>query len=76
MALTTIRYSAQNSVAIGGVSDITGLEASGGSIQNDPKETLDSLGPWPAGCPTPPLTIPCQFDILLCELGTSGIGCK
>jgi hypothetical protein len=37
MALTAIRYGAQNSVAIGGTADIAGLEAAGGSIENDPK---------------------------------------
>ncbi len=36
MALTAIRYAAQNSVAIGGTADITGLEAADGSIENDP----------------------------------------
>jgi hypothetical protein len=36
LALTAIRYAAQNSVAIGGTADITGLEAAGGSIGNDP----------------------------------------
>jgi hypothetical protein len=36
MALTAIRYAAQNSVAIGGTADITGLGAVGGSIENDP----------------------------------------
>jgi hypothetical protein len=39
MALTAIRYGAQNSVAIGGTADITGLEAAGGSIENDPNRT-------------------------------------
>jgi hypothetical protein len=39
MALTAIRYGAQNSVAIGGTADITGLEAAGGSIENDPQPT-------------------------------------
>ena len=39
LALTAIRYGAQNSVAIGGTAEITGLEAAGGSIENDPKET-------------------------------------
>jgi hypothetical protein len=39
MALTAIRYGAQNSVAIGGTADITGLEAAGGSIENDPSRT-------------------------------------
>ena len=43
MALIAIRYGAQNSVAIGGTADITGLEAAGGSVQNDPK--LTSVGP-------------------------------
>lgn len=38
-ALTAIRYGAQNSVAIGGTADITGLEVAGGSIENDPKPT-------------------------------------
>jgi hypothetical protein len=37
VALTAIRYAAQNSVAIGGTADITGLEAVGGSIENDPQ---------------------------------------
>jgi hypothetical protein len=36
LALTAIRYGAQNSVAIGGTADIKGLEAAGGSIENDP----------------------------------------
>jgi hypothetical protein len=36
MALTAIRYAAQNSVAIGVTADITGLEGAGGSIENDP----------------------------------------
>jgi hypothetical protein len=35
MAPTAIRGT-QNSVAIGGTADITGLEAAGGSIENDP----------------------------------------
>jgi hypothetical protein len=35
MALTAIRCGAQNSVAIGGTSDITGLEVVSGSVQND-----------------------------------------
>jgi hypothetical protein len=39
MALTAIRYGAQNSVAIGGTADIAGLEAAGGSIENDPSRT-------------------------------------
>jgi hypothetical protein len=39
MALTAIRYGAQNSVAIGGTAEITGLEPVGGSIQNDPNLT-------------------------------------
>jgi hypothetical protein len=37
LALTAIRYGAQNSVAIGGTADIRGLEAAGGSIENDPQ---------------------------------------
>jgi hypothetical protein len=36
MALTAVRCGAQNSVAIGAATDITGLEAAGGSIENDP----------------------------------------
>jgi hypothetical protein len=40
VALTAIRYGAQNSVAIGGTFDITGLEPLGGSIQNDPSAIL------------------------------------
>jgi enamine deaminase RidA (YjgF/YER057c/UK114 family) len=36
VALTAIRYGAQNSVAIEGTADIKGLEAAGGSIENDP----------------------------------------
>ena len=40
MALTAIRYGAQNSVAIGGTADITGLEAAGGWIENDPQLTI------------------------------------
>jgi hypothetical protein len=36
LALTVIRYAAQNSVAIGVTADITGLEGAGGSIENDP----------------------------------------
>jgi hypothetical protein len=40
MALTAIRCGAQNSVAIGGTSDITGLEVVGGSVQNDPERTI------------------------------------
>jgi hypothetical protein len=43
MALTAIRYGAQNSVAIGGTADITGLEAAGGSIENDPQQTCPAL---------------------------------
>jgi hypothetical protein len=44
MALTAIRCGAQNSVAIGGTADITGLEAAGGSIENDPKQTKSRVG--------------------------------
>jgi hypothetical protein len=40
LALTAIRCGAQNSVAIGGSADITGLEPVGGSIENDPSATL------------------------------------
>jgi hypothetical protein len=40
MALTAVRCGAQNSVAIGATTDITGLEAAGGSIENDPTRTL------------------------------------
>jgi hypothetical protein len=40
VALTAIRYAAQNSVAIGVTADITGLEGAGGSIENDSQETL------------------------------------
>jgi hypothetical protein len=40
LALTAIRYGAQNSIAIEGTADITGLEAAGGSIENDPSATL------------------------------------
>src|SRR3984893_359838 len=36
MALTAVRCGAQNSVVIGATADITGLEAAGGSIENDP----------------------------------------
>jgi hypothetical protein len=43
MALTAIRYAAQNSVAIGATADITGLEAVGGSIENDPQQTCPAL---------------------------------
>jgi hypothetical protein len=39
MALTAVRYGAQNSVAIGATADITGLETAGGSIENDPLQT-------------------------------------
>jgi hypothetical protein len=39
LALTAIRCGAQNSAAIGDTADITGLEAAGGSIENDPKVT-------------------------------------
>jgi hypothetical protein len=35
-ALTAICCGAQNSVAIGATADMTGLEAAGGSIENDP----------------------------------------
>jgi hypothetical protein len=40
MALTAVRCGAQNSVAIGATADITGLEAAGGSIENDPSAIL------------------------------------
>jgi hypothetical protein len=50
MALTAIRYGAQNSVAIGGTADITGLEAAGGSIENDPQQTSDVQCNRLAGC--------------------------
>jgi hypothetical protein len=40
VTLTTIRYTAQNSVAIGGTADIIGLEEVGGSVENDPKRRL------------------------------------
>jgi hypothetical protein len=46
MALTAVRCGAQNSVVIGATADITGLEAAGGSIENDPKRR--SLGRNPA----------------------------
>jgi hypothetical protein len=36
LALTAVRCGAQNSVVIGATADITGLEAAGGSIENDP----------------------------------------
>jgi hypothetical protein len=36
LALNAIRCGAQNSAAIGDTADITGLEAAGGSIENDP----------------------------------------
>jgi hypothetical protein len=39
LALTAIRCGAQNSVAIGATADITGLEATGGSIENDPQRS-------------------------------------
>jgi hypothetical protein len=39
LALTVIRCGARNFAAIGGTADITGLEAAGGSIENDPKLT-------------------------------------
>jgi hypothetical protein len=39
MALTAVRCGAQNSVVIGATADITGLEAAGGSIENDPVPT-------------------------------------
>jgi hypothetical protein len=39
MALNAIRCGAQNSAAIGDTADITGLEAAGGSIENDPEPT-------------------------------------
>jgi hypothetical protein len=42
MALTAIRYGAQNSVAIGGNADITGLAAAGSSIENDPFLPLET----------------------------------
>jgi hypothetical protein len=40
VALTAIRYAAQNSVAIGVTADITGLEGAGGSIENDPQRSV------------------------------------
>src|ERR1700738_4206436 len=40
MALTAVRCGAQNSVVIGATADITGLEAAGGSIENDPDRTV------------------------------------
>jgi hypothetical protein len=40
-ALTAICCGAQNSVAIGATADMTGLEAAGGSIENDPKLPID-----------------------------------
>jgi hypothetical protein len=40
MALTAVRCGAQNSVTIGATADITGFEAAGGSIENDPSATL------------------------------------
>src|ERR1700730_12925943 len=39
LELTAVRCGAQNSVVIGATADITGLEAAGGSIENDPKPT-------------------------------------
>jgi hypothetical protein len=51
LALTAIRYGAQNSVAIGGTADITGLEAAGGSIENDPQRSL--AGPKPRSAAPP-----------------------
>jgi hypothetical protein len=49
LALTAIRYAAQNSVAIGGTADITGLEAAGGSIENDPLQAPGVQCNWPSG---------------------------
>src|ERR1700730_4831166 len=43
MALTAVRCGAQNSVVIGATADITGLEAAGGSIENDPKQAFGSI---------------------------------
>jgi hypothetical protein len=42
MALNAIRCGAQNSAAIGDTADITGLEAAGGSIENDPNRAIGS----------------------------------
>jgi hypothetical protein len=48
LALTAVRCGAQNSVVIGATADITGLEAAGGSIENDPSRPIDDQFCCPA----------------------------